>query len=316
MGSTAVVYSYRCLAHEVPPGHPERPDRLRTIHHRLHKNGLGALIDWIEPEPIDLACVEWVHTGVYIERFRRACERGDSYLDTGDCPICPVSFDTARIAAGGAIAAVDAVMSGEHHNAFGAVRPPGHHAERKHAMGFCFFNNIAIAAEHLRKRHGLKRLAILDWDVHHGNATQHHFEADPDVFFCSIHENPATMYPGTGYECERGVGAGEGATLNVPMLAASDDDDYRRAFEEKILPALHRFAPEFLLVSTGFDAHRADPIAHIQLTTPMFGWMTRAALDVARKHCQGRLVSFLEGGYNLAALADSVELHVEELLHA
>src|SRR5580765_4666227 len=188
MSGTAVIYSDRCLAHDPGPGHPERPDRLHTIHHRLHKNALGTAIEWIVPTPVDLSLAQRVHDAAYIERFHQACEKREPWIDTVDCPICPASYDAALMAAGGAVAGVDAVMAG-HANAFCAVRPPGHHAERNHAMGFCFLNNIAIAAEHLRSQHSLRRIAILDWDVHHGNGTQHHFESDPDVLFCSIHQD-------------------------------------------------------------------------------------------------------------------------------
>jgi acetoin utilization deacetylase AcuC-like enzyme len=217
------------------------------------------------------------------------------------------------LAAGGVVNAADAVARGEAGRAFCAVRPPGHHAERSNAMGFCFFNNVAIAAEYLRHQHGIERIAILDWDVHHGNGTQHYFEADPNVFFCSIHQHPDTLYPGTGYAEERGTGAGMGATLNVPMAPGSGDEEYRRAFETTILPALDRFRPEFLLISAGFDAHRADPLGHIKLSTEMFGWMTLHAMELARRHCGGRIVSVLEGGYDLTALADSVQAHLEVL---
>lgn len=315
MGSTAVVLPHACNEHAPGPAHPERTERLCTIHHRLHRNTIGSMVDWLDPSPVDMEWVEKVHDVGYIDRFRAACERGSAFIDTTDCPICPASFKAARIAAGAAVTGVDAVMRG-HDHAFVAVRPPGHHAERDHAMGFCFFNNIAIAAEYARARHGLSRIAILDWDVHHGNGTQHRFETDPDVFFCSIHEHPATLYPGTGYESERGVGDGEGATLNLAMPAGSRDEDYRRAFEQRVLPAIDAFRPQLLLLSSGFDAHHADPLAHIELSTDMFGWMTQRVLELARAHCGGRLVSILEGGYNLSALADSVEAHVEELMHA
>jgi acetoin utilization deacetylase AcuC-like enzyme len=315
MSGTAIVYSPRCIEHVTGEGHPERPDRLLTIAHRLRQSSLPPSVEWIEPAAIDLSLVARLHAADYIDRFRRACETNEPWIDTSDCPICPASFEIARISAGGAVAAVDAVMGG-HANAFCATRPPGHHAERDRAMGFCFFNNVAIATEHLRHQHGLKRIAIIDWDVHHGNGTQHLFDNDPDIFFCSIHEDPRTMYPGTGYSSERGVGAGEGATLNVPMIAHSGDNDYKAAFESKILPAVDAFKPEFLLISAGFDAHRKDPLAHMRLSTEIFGWMTQQVMELAAKHCAGRLLSVLEGGYNLIALADSVELHVKELTHA
>lgn len=313
MSTTGFVYSPRYVEHDTGPSHPERPDRLRAIHDRLQKSGVLSLLESIPPQPIDLATLERVHARTYIERFRAACEQGSEALDTGDCRINPVSFDAAVLAAGGVVSAVDAVMRGDVHNAFCAVRPPGHHAERSMAMGFCFFNNIAVAAEHLRSKHRLGRVAILDWDVHHGNGTQHHFEADPNVLFCSIHQHPETLFPGTGYASETGYGEGEGFTINLPMAPGSGDDEYRLAFEDTILPALRSFKPEFLLVSAGFDPHRDDPLAHIRLSTPMFEWITRQVGLVAAECCQGRMVSVLEGGYALGALSECVQNHIEVL---
>jgi acetoin utilization deacetylase AcuC-like enzyme len=217
------------------------------------------------------------------------------------------------LAAGGAVAAVDAIMDGQVRNVFCAVRPPGHHAERALAMGFCYFNNVAIAAEHLRARYGLRRLAILDWDVHHGNGTQHIFEDDPDLLFCDIHQHPDTLYPGTGFEWEKGAGPGVGATLNIPLMPGSGDADYRWAFDNRIVPAIDAFKPEFLLISAGFDAHRDDPLADIELSTGMFAWMTMQALNLAERHCEGRLVSLLEGGYEPAVLAECIRAHLGAL---
>ncbi len=310
---TAFVYSQRYLDHDTGPAHPERPERLRAIHRQLEQSGSLKRCLPIEPTPADPSLVERVHDRDHIERFRRACLQHAPIIDTPDCPISPASFDVALLAAGGVIAAVDAVMQARARNAFCAVRPPGHHAERRMAMGFCFFNNVAIAAEFVHARYGIEHVAILDWDVHHGNGTQHHFEADPDVFFCSIHQHPATLYPGTGYAGERGRGPGLGTTLNVPMSPGSGDEEYQQAFDEQILPALSAFKPGFILVSAGFDAHRDDPLAHIELSTEMFGWMTSRVVQLAESLCGGRLVSTLEGGYNLSALADSVQTHLESL---
>ena len=184
------------------------------------------------------------------------------------------------------------------------------------SMGFCMFNNIALAARRLLDDHGIERVLILDWDVHHGNGTQHTFEDDPRVFYCSFHGHPATLYPGTGYAEERGIGAGEGATLNIPMMPHSGDREYRLAFEKQFLPAARRFQPEFLLICAGFDAHRNDPLALIDLETESFEWLTREPLALADELCGGRVVSVLEGGYNLEALGDSVTVHVQELLSA
>ncbi len=231
-----------------------------------------------------------------------------------DSTICPESFEIARLAAGAAVNAVDAVMAGRVRNAFCAIRPPGHHAEHGMSLGFCLFNNVAVAAQSLLDRYALSRLLILDWDVHHGNGTQHTFEADPRVLFTSIHGHPGILYPGTGYARERGTGAGEGFTINCPMMPPSSDTEYRKVFDDPILPAIERFRPEFVLISAGFDAHALDPLAPLELPTESFGWMTDAVLDVARRHASGRLVSLLEGGYSLEALADCVTLHLARLL--
>jgi acetoin utilization deacetylase AcuC-like enzyme len=205
-------------------------------------------------------------------------------------------------------------MHGAIENAFCAVRPPGHHCERNESMGFCLLSNVAIAARYLLDVHGIGRVAVVDWDVHHGNGTQHVFEDNADVFYCSLHGHPAYVYPGTGFENERGRGPGEGATLNLPMYPGSDDALYRRAFEQRVLPALDDFKPQFVLISAGFDAHRLDPLAPLNLDSASFEWMTRALMDVAARYAQGRLVSVLEGGYDLGALAESATLHVTELI--
>jgi acetoin utilization deacetylase AcuC-like enzyme len=260
--------------------------------------------------------VRGVHDDGYIERLQRACADEMPYIEVPDSGVCPESFTIAQLAAGTMINAVDAVMSGQLTNAFCSVRPPGHHAEHHMSLGFCLFNNIAIAARRLLDNHGLARVLILDWDVHHGNGTQHTFESDPRVLFVSLHGHPRIVYPGTGYEHERGRGPGEGFTINLPMLPPSGDGEYRRAFDRKILPAVERFDPQFVLISAGFDAHRLDPLAPLELETESFGWMTDEMVHVAKKHCGGKLVSVIEGGYHLQALGDCVALHVTRLLEA
>ena len=260
--------------------------------------------------------VSRVHDEAYVQRLKRACAEGLPHVDTVDSVICTESFHIAQLAAGTVINAVDDVMAGRIDNAFCAIRPPGHHAERNLSMGFCLLNNIAIAARHLLDEHGLSRVLILDWDVHHGNGTQHAFEADPRVLFISLHGHPGIVYPGTGYEHERGVGEGEGFTINIPMPPPAGDAEYRRAFDETILPTVEKFDPQFVLISAGFDAHRLDPLAPLELETGSYGWMTDDLLDVARRHCVGRFVSILEGGYHLDALAECVTLHITRLLDA
>lgn len=316
MGVTGLVQDERFLEHRTGPGHPERPDRLIAIRDALESTGLRAQCRAISPLPADLRTIQRVHDADYVERLRRACESARPFIDVPDSAIGSESYDVALLAAGAAVMAVDEAMAGRIQNAFCAVRPPGHHAERHMSMGFCLFNNVAIAAQHLLDQHALSRVLIFDWDVHHGNGTQHIFEADPRVLFISLHAHPGILYPGTGYAHERGIGAGTGFTLNCPMLPPAGDDEFRRTFENPILPAIEAFRPEFVLVSAGFDAHRDDPIGPLELSTECYGWMTDVLTDVARRHAAGRLVSCLEGGYNLRALAESAALHVARLLAA
>lgn len=310
---TGIVWSDRFLEHDTGAQHPERAGRLLAVRERLSSCGLEERLVPLDARPASIEDLLRVHDASYLEQFHAACLQGAPMMHTADCPVCPATFEVSQLAAGAALAAVDAVMAGAVGNAFVACRPPGHHAERGRAMGFCYINHVAVAAEHLRAVHRVERVAILDWDVHHGNGTQHLFEADPDVFFCSIHQHPDTLYPGTGYAWERGRDAGLGATLNVPMLPGSTDSDYQRALEQTILPALSDFEPEFILISAGFDAHRDDPLANVDLTAGAFAAMTRLVHDLADACCRGRLLSVLEGGYNLAALAECVEVHLRAL---
>ncbi len=300
--------------HLTGAGHPERPERLRRIGEVLTERGIAEQCQRVSLRRMDPAVVTHTHTDEYLKRLRGACERGEPYIDTPDSGICPESYELALLAAGSVVEAVDRVMAGEVGNAFCAVRPPGHHAERDRSMGFCLLGNVALAVVHLRQRHGVGRVLILDWDVHHGNGTQHILEEDPEAMFISIHGHPHHVYPGTGFAEERGVGAGVGATLNVPMMPASGDAEYRRAFDRDIRGVLDSFEAEFVLVSAGFDAHRLDPLAPLNLETETYEWMTHLIVDAADQHCGGRLVSVLEGGYHLDALAESVSKHVSVLM--
>ncbi|NNG45673.1 MAG: histone deacetylase, partial [Deltaproteobacteria bacterium] len=223
------------------------------------------------------------------------------------------SYQIALLSAGGAIAGADAVTSGKADRAFCAVRPPGHHAARDEGMGFCLLNNAAITVRALQESHGISRVMVIDWDVHHGNGTQSIFWEDPSVFFFSIHENPAFLYPGTGRQWETGRGAGEGTTLNAPMPPGAGDDEYRLAFEQTLAPAAERFRPEFLVLSAGFDAHRDDPLADLELTEEGFRFLSRFAVDLANRYCGGRIVSILEGGYERESLTRCTEIHIREL---
>ncbi len=311
---TGYVYDDGFLAHDPGPWNPERPSRLESIQRRLFKTRLWDELVRLEPYEAPLQWIERLHDPDYIRAFKEACARGERLFQSPDCGICKATYDTARLAAGGVMAALDAVMGGVVKNAFAAVRPPGHHAERDRALGFCFFNNVAIGAVYLLEHFGLERVAIIDWDAHHGNGTQHLFEADPRVFYLSLHEDPEHLYPGTGFRSERGTGAGEGFTLNLPLATDSGDEDYLKVLEEEGLPAVRAFAPQFVLVSAGFDAHRFDRMSMLKLTRKGYGRMGRLVIDLAREFAGGRLVYVLEGGYNLTALANCVEQQVRLLL--
>ncbi len=297
-----------CLSHASPAGFPEQPGRVRGILARLAEDG-RKLVE-VEKRPPDLAtAVAAVHDPAYLERFRRAVARGDGLLDSADNPLSSNTWDAAWSAAGAAVAAADWVASSADRQAFAVVRPPGHHAERSMAMGFCYLANVSVAAQRLIDRHGCGRVAIVDFDVHHGNGTQHIFEARDDVLVINLHQFP--FYPGTGAADEQGVGAGIGATVNVPLAVGTGDEGYREAFESAVLPALRRFAPEVVLVSAGFDAWRDDPLGGMNVSESGFGmWGTwlRAAAD---ESCGGRLVSVLEGGYDQASLPGLVATYLD-----
>lgn len=262
-----------------------------------------------ERDVIDAICR--LHHRDYHDWVRRRCDEGGGLLDSGDTVVSKRSYDAALASVRAALAAGDAVVSGEVDNAFCAMRPPGHHALPDEAMGFCLFGNVAILARYLQDRHRLHRIAIVDWDVHHGNGTQQFFYEDPDVLFISLHQMP--LWPGTGAADERGSGAGRGATLNVPIAPFTSEPDYIETFKSLVIPALEAFQPEFMIISAGFDAHRDDPLAQLQLTEEGFAELTRLLRGVARSFCGGRIVSCLEGGYNLDALEASVAAHVREL---
>jgi acetoin utilization deacetylase AcuC-like enzyme len=316
-----VVTDSRCLGHEAPRGYPECRERLSGILAYLRYAGLevvdlhapmadGQDLD-VEPAPQTLAAVTALHADSYVRRFRAAAARGDALLDSADNPLSPATWAAAWAAIEATLAAADWVAGGRDRVGFAAVRPPGHHAEAGTAMGFCFFDNVAVAAEHLRRRHGLSRVAIFDFDVHHGNGTQHLFEERPDVFYASTHQYP--FYPGTGAADEIGIGAGAGATLNVPLPAGTGDDGYAAAIEGRVLPALRRFAPDMLLLSAGFDAWMRDPLGGMAVSEQGFArwgeWLRRLAGEA----CGGRILAVLEGGYDLQALPKLVAAHLEGL---
>jgi acetoin utilization deacetylase AcuC-like enzyme len=304
------VWHDACLLHDNGLGHPERPERLRAIRAHLEARGLLERLVLITPEPCPIERLERVHTPAYVEAIRRACAQAPLMLDP-DTGVSRGSWDAALLSAGGALAACDAVMTGRVDSAFVCTRPPGHHAERAQAMGFCLFNNIAVAARYLQDAHGLSRIAIVDWDVHHGNGTEHLFETDATVLYASTHQFP--FYPGTGAASERGRGPGAGTTINVPLRAGAGDTEILRAWREAIVPAIARFAPEAILISAGFDAHRDDPLASLEVTGAGYAALTTLLREAADRFCSGRIVSLLEGGYDLRALGASVEAHLEAL---
>jgi acetoin utilization deacetylase AcuC-like enzyme len=312
--NTGLVYDEQYLRHRPGEWHPERPARLEAIMQRLQETGLLDELILIRPYTAPLPWIERLHDPEYIKRFQLACEKGHTIFGVPDCGISPESYDIALLAVGGVFAAIENVMNGTVQNAFCAVRPPGHHAERSRALGFCFFNNIALGAVYLLENFGLERVAIVDWDVHHGNGTQHMFESDPRVFYLSLHEDPYSCYPGTGHSSERGKGKGEGFNLNLPLPAGSGDEAYLKALNEEALPRLRQFAPQFVLISAGFDAHADDPLAHQTLTRGAYLEMGKLLLQLAEDSAAGRLITVLEGGYNLTVLADCVEDHLRLLL--
>ncbi len=309
---TGVVYDPIYLEHKTGAGHPESPERLSAIMTRLKTSGLDSQLTYLKPSAASREWIETVHGSEYIERARATCESGDRYLDSGDVPVCQQSYEAAVLAAGGILAAVDAVMAGDVANAFCAIRPPGHHALWDRAMGFCIFNNVAIGTRYVQGKYGLPRVLIADWDVHHGNGTQEAFYHDPNVLYFSIHQWP--FYPGTGSASQTGTGAGSGLTINVPIPAGSGDADYVGAFEQRLRPAAMAFRPDFVFISAGFDPQAGDGLGGMKVTTDGFARLTHIVKEIAQKCCQGRLVSVLEGGYGPELLAASVEAHIRALM--
>lgn len=293
-----VVHDLRCLAHKAPLGYPETPDRVQTILAALA--AAGADLTQAGQHAGAEAAIRDVHEQRYLERFERASQRGDGLLDSADNPLSPGTWSAAWAAAEATLAAADAVSQGRTLHAFAAVRPPGHHAEEALAMGFCFFNNAAIAAQYLLSSHGASRVAVFDFDVHHGNGTQHIFEERADVLYASVHQYP--FYPGTGAASQRGSGRGLGTTVNVPLPAGTGDAEFLAAFDREILPALTSFAPDVLIISAGFDAWRGDPLGGFKVTLEGFAVLGSRIRDAATMLCGGRTLSLLEGGYDIANL--------------
>ena len=306
---TGFAYHPDYLNHDTGPGHPERPDRLRASLAALQQRDVWEQLHHIEPTPASVEQIAYAHNPAYSEHIRLHCEREIPL--TYDTTVCHESFDIALLSTGGVLRAADAVATGVVQNAFAMVRPPGHHATPGQSMGFCLFNNIAVTARYLQREHGIGKVAIVDWDVHHGNGTQDIFYEDESVFFFSIHQSP--LYPGTGSSRERGSGKAHGTTLNAPMPPGSGDNEYTKVFTDTLIPALQAFVPEFLLISAGFDAHYLDPLAGTEVTADGFATLTDLMLAFAEETTSGRVVSTLEGGYSLEGISESVVAHVERL---
>ncbi len=310
MSETGLVLDERYMEHDTGEGHPERPQRIEVL---LSSIGDGPELRRVSPRAASADEITLIHDGRHFDAVAgtRGVARGSF---DGDTPFSAASFDTACLAVGGVLALIDEVMAGRVGNGFAMVRPPGHHAERDRAMGFCLFNNIAVGAAYLRRRYGLGRVLIMDWDVHHGNGTQHAFYGDPGVLFVSMHRYP--FYPGSGALDEVGIGDGEGFTVNVPFPGGFGDAEYEAAFEAIVAPIAEAYDPDFVLISAGFDPHVRDPLGGMAVTEAGFARMARSMLAVAERCAQGRCVAVLEGGYDLAAIRDSSAAVLAQLMGA
>ncbi|MEI8139114.1 MAG: histone deacetylase [bacterium] len=313
MLKTAFLYDPVFLKHQTGWAHPEKRQRLTALLKHLKETGLWESLRHIQPRPASIEAITAIHTACYVDQIRLASSTGKLFKPDEVTLGSPGTYEAALMAAGAVLTALDAVMLHQVQNAFCAVRPPGHHAMPDRAMGFCFFNNVAIGARYLQHRYGLRRIAIIDWDIHHGNGTQNVFYNDPSVFYASLHQD--SLYPpDSGHASETGEGAGKGFTLNVPMPADATDADYQQSFARVIIPAVAGFQPEFILISAGFDGHRDDKLAAATLTEQGFARLTQMTMELADVCCMGRLVSVLEGGYSLSGLTASVEAHLRVLM--
>ena len=315
MNKTGFLYDERYQQHETGKYHPEVPNRLVRIYQGIEAAGLLPKLIPLTASPADLKWIELVHDRPYIERFEKACQAGENRFDSPDNQMCSKTYEIALLAVGGILDAADKVMDGTLDNAFCAVRPPGHHAETNKAMGFCYFNNVAVAARYLQNQYRISRVGIIDFDVHHGNGTQHIFEGDSTVYYYSIHEHPSFAYPGTGREFENGKDFGFGFTKNTPVLPGQGDKEYMDLVQKDLVPAFREFNPEVILVSAGFDAHKDDEMSDINLSTDGFSWIMKTIMEMARQSAKGRIISVLEGGYCLRRLPELAANHVEILLN-
>jgi len=310
MAKTGFAYHPIYLEHFTGSWHPERPERLPAILKAIEEAGLNDTLVSLNPSPCPREYLRAVHTDRLIDSIENLCGPTPQHIDA-DTVVSEKSFEAALVAAGAGIVAADAIMDGEIENAFCAVRPPGHHAESDRAMGFCLFNNVAIATRYLQRVRGIEKVLIIDWDVHHGNGTQEIFYDDPTVLYFSSHQYP--HYPGTGTMDEGGSGKGKTFTVNAPLRAGCGDKEYQQVFEKMLPPVADVFKPDFVMVSAGFDAHEDDSLASMRLTEDGYAWLTWMSAEIARKHCGGRLISMLEGGYDLRMLGASIVAHLEVL---
>jgi acetoin utilization deacetylase AcuC-like enzyme len=313
---TGFLYDDRYQEHLTGNYHPEVPDRLPAVYKGIQEAGLLEHLTLIKAVPADIKWIETVHDPQYIKRFEKACNSGSPIFDSPDNQMCQATYQVALLAVGGVLEATRLVMEGELDNAFCAVRPPGHHAEASQAMGFCYFNNVAIAARYIQRQWDVQRVGIVDFDVHHGNGTQHIFERDPTVFYYSIHQHPTFAYPGTGREFETGKDAGHGYTKNSPMLPGHGDNEYQQILQRDLVPAFADFKPQVILVSSGFDGHIEDNMSDMKLTTEGFTWIIKLIVELAAEHAAGRLVSILEGGYSIRRLPELARNHIKVLMDA
>ncbi len=312
---TGFVFDDSFKLHQTRSEHPERPERMTAIYSGIRDAGLLPKLELIKPVTAELEWIKTVHDEKYIERILHASKTGETELDNPDNHVCSNTYDIALLAVGGVLAGIDHVMTGKVDNVFCAVRPPGHHAEFDKAMGFCFFANVAIGAKYLQKKYKIKRVGIIDIDVHHGNGTQNAFQYDSSVFYYSIHEHPSFAFPGTGREFEEGAGSGLGYTKNTPVLPNMGDDDYMRLLESDLVPAFDLFRPDVILVSAGFDAHVDDEMSDMRLTTRGDSEVMRKITALADKYCNGRIISVLEGGYCLGRLPELAQKHIKVLMN-
>lgn len=312
MASIGFIYHEQFLAHETGHSHPENCHRLRTVYSHVREAELESSLDWIEAKSVSEDALLLNHESAYIEYVKKTCSSLPSaLLDDGDTRVCRDSYNVALLAVGASIQAIDLLHEKRYSRIFVAARPPGHHALHNHAMGFCLFNNVAIAAKYAIEHYGYERVMILDWDVHHGNGTQDSFYKSSQVLFCSIHQFP--FYPGGGSIDERGAGDGANLTLNIPIQEGAEMDVFRDAMKNVVFPSAAAYKPQLLIVSAGFDAHQLDPLAHINLKDEDYHELTQLTVELADRFCEGKILSVLEGGYDRDALARSVVQHLTAL---